>query len=169
MAQRKQYQDTTAYEQKLQRVMDRFGVKDYNYNFDRHGCFIDFEYKNNMYRFEHSVEKAKSKGIKLTYGSDAFAQLVLALEDLARLAERGIYDLQTWVEGMKFLPPVQPIPHCFKLLGFTEIPPGPAEVHARFRTLAKIYHPDIKDTGDPKTFMELSDAAEQAKQYFDAR
>ena len=33
-----------------------------------------------------------------------FAQLVKTLEDIARMVERGIYDLSTWIEGMKTLP-----------------------------------------------------------------
>ncbi|SHF53777.1 hypothetical protein SAMN02746089_02114 [Caldanaerobius fijiensis DSM 17918] len=61
--------------------------------------------------------KVKSRGIKLVYGLDAFAQIVLSLEDLARMVERGIYDLQTmgkWYEisASSF----------FKLFGFEQIP-----------------------------------------------
>jgi len=39
------------------------------------------------------VEKERKNGISLSYGSDAFAQLVLSLEDIARMTERGIDEL----------------------------------------------------------------------------
>ncbi|WP_291350400.1 hypothetical protein [Desulfosporosinus sp.] len=90
MGNKKQYGDSDSYERKLERVMERIGVKEFIYNFDRFGCWVEFRYQNELYRFEHSIEKAKSKGINLRYGSDAFAQVVLALEDLARMVERGI-------------------------------------------------------------------------------
>ena len=48
--------------------------------------------------------------IKMAYGSDCFAQIVLSLEDLARMAERGIYELQTWLSGMQYLPPPVVVP-----------------------------------------------------------
>jgi hypothetical protein len=50
------------YERKLEKVMERFGTKDFNYNFDRHGCWIEFRYKGQLYRFDHHVAKEKSKG-----------------------------------------------------------------------------------------------------------
>ena len=116
----KQYADASTYETKLKKVMERLNIKDFNWNYDRHGAWIEFRYKGSLYRFDHSVEKAKSRGVNITYGSDAFAQIVLALEDLARMVERGIYDLQTWVSGMKYLPPAIEIPSFFKTLGFME-------------------------------------------------
>jgi hypothetical protein len=124
----KQYADAVFYESKLNKVMERLGIKEYNYDFSRHGSWVEFRYKGELYRFDHSVEKAKSRGINLTYGSDAFAQIVLALEDLARMVERGIYDLQTWVSGMKYLPPVIEVPSCFKLLGFETIPASEEDI-----------------------------------------
>ena len=82
MGVKKQYGDSDSYERKLERVMERIEVKEFSYNFDRFGCcWVEFRYRNDLYRFEHSIEKAKAKGINLRYGSDAFAQVVLALED----------------------------------------------------------------------------------------
>jgi hypothetical protein len=118
----KQYGSAQSYESKLARVMERLGVKEYDYNFDRHGCWIEFRYRGELYRFDHSVAKAKSRGVNLTYGSDAFAQVVIALEDLARMVELGIYDLSTWVAGLRFLPPPVEVPACFRDLGFDQIP-----------------------------------------------
>jgi hypothetical protein len=153
------------YETKLGRVMERLGVQDYDYNWDRHGCWVQFHYKGELYRFDHSVEKAKQHGANIVYGSDAFAQVVLSLEDLARMVERGIYELQTWVAGLRYLPAAVEPPSFFKFLGFTEIPSGPEEVKDRYRSLAKQMHPDAG--GDAEDFQKLKSAAEQATAYFD--
>lgn len=163
MAKRKQYGDPDFYEKKLAKVMERLGADGFNFNWSRDNCFVEFRYKGELYRFDHSVEKARQHGIELTYGSDAFAQVILALEDLARMVERGIYDLSTWVAGMKYLPPVVEIPSFFKALGFTEMPVGPDEVRTRYRTLAKQLHPD--QGGNAKDFQNLRTAAEQAMKY----
>lgn len=165
MGTRKQYGAADNYEQKLSRVMERLGIKDFNYNFDRFGCWVEFRYRNELYRFEHSIEKARVKGIDLRYGSDAFAQVVLALEDLARMVERGIYELGTWVPGMKFLPPPVELPGFMKALGFEQIPAGSEDVKERFRQLAKKLHPDAG--GSEEDFMRLKDAAEKAMKYFE--
>lgn len=65
----KQYGSAQSYESKLARVMERLGVKEYDYNFDRHGCWIEFRYRGELYRFDHLVIKAKTWGVNLTYGS----------------------------------------------------------------------------------------------------
>lgn len=159
----KQYADASFYESKLAKVMGRFEIKEYNWDWGRHGAWIEFRYKGNLYRFDHSVEKAKSRGINLTYGSDAFAQIVMALEDLARMVERGIYDLQTWVSGMKYLPPVLELPSFLKTLGFTELPESEEDIKTRYRTLAKQLHPD--GGGDSEDFIKLTAASEESIKY----
>lgn len=161
------YASPDKYERKLEIVMERLGVQaeDVYYNWDRFGGFVQFRYKGQLYRFEHSVEKARAKGHNLNFGSDAFSQVVLSLEDLARMVERGIYDLSTWVAGMKFLPPPTTIPECFKELGFAETPAGPEEVDERHRTLSKERHPDAPG-GSHEAFLRLQQAHEQALSYF---
>lgn len=164
MARKKQYAGADYYEPKLQKVMERFGVDTYDFNWDRFGCWVQFRYRGELYRFEHSVAKARDAGFELSYGSDAFAQIVIALEDLVRMVERGIYDLQTWVSGMRFLPPPVEVPSFFRFMGFSEIPSGRSEVRERFRTLAKQMHPD--KGGDPEDFDKLKRASEQCLAYF---
>ncbi|MDR3563414.1 MAG: J domain-containing protein [Negativicutes bacterium] len=165
MPAKKQYADVDFYERKLKTVMERLGADQYNWNWDRHGGWVDFQYHGEWYRFEHSVAKAQARGVKLQYGSDAFAQIVLALEDLARMVERGINELSTWVAGMRFLPPPLEVPAFFKAMGFTEIPAGPEDVNERYRTLAKVMHPDAG--GSAEQFKELQNNATLAKSYFD--
>ncbi len=162
----KQYGPAESYEAKLTRIMERLGVKEFNYDFSRHGSWVEFRYKGQLYRFDHSIEKAQSRGISLKYGSDAFAQIVLSLEDLARMVERGIYDLQTWVAGMKYLPPVIELPSFFKTLGFEQLPSTEEDIKTRYKTLAKQLHPDTG--GNENDFVNLQQASEQAIKYLNS-
>lgn len=162
---KKKYRSADEYERKLARVMERLGVEEYRWNWDRWSAWVQFRYKGELYQFEHSVEKSRERGQKLDYGSDCFAQIVLSLEDIARMVERGIYDLQVWVAGMKYLPPPLEVPEYFRFLGFEQIPSGPEEVRERYRQLAKQMHPDAG--GNEQDFLKLKDAAEKALQYFE--
>lgn len=163
MPSRKQYGPGHAYEMKLKNVMKRLGVQDFNWNYDRFEAWVEFKYKGERYRFDHNVARAQVAKIKLQYGSDCFAQLVLGLEDLARLVERKIYDLQIWVAGMKFLPAPTVVPECFRVLGFDRVPADPDEIRARYKLMAKSAHPDAG--GTPEQFHELQSAFEQAAEY----
>lgn len=164
MGNKKLYADPSFYENKLKKVMARLGIENnkFDWNFDRHGGWVSFYYKGQFYRFEHSVESAKTHGQKLAYGSDAFAQIVLALEDLARLVERGIYDLSTWVAGMKALPPTAFIPDFFQLLGFQKVPTQ-EEVKRAYKEKASVCHPD--KGGSAEDFQILHDAYEKSLEY----
>lgn len=156
----KQYADAGTYEAKLEKVMQRFGADKYDYNWDRFSCWVEFWYKGQLYRFEHSIENAKQHGCDVRYGSDVFAQVVLTLEDIARMTERGIYELQTWVAGLKALPKPKDIPECFKMLGFTETPEL-KELKARHREIIKVAHPDAG--GTQEYFIAIQKAYEQAE------
>lgn len=161
----KQYAPAENYESKLEKVMARLGIEKYNYNWDRFSCWVEFTYKGQLYRFSHSIDNAAAHGQKVRYGSDVFAQVVLALEDLARMVERGIYDLSTWVAGMKYLPPTPEIPDCFRVLGYQHIPENREDVGCRYKQLAKTAHPDAG--GSVEQFQTLSQAYEQALKYFE--
>ena len=165
---KKQYGAADQYERKLTKVMERLGIEEgeFNFNWDRFSCYVEFRYHGQLYRFDHSIEKARARGVELRYGSDAFAQVVLALEDLARMVERGIYDLSTWVAGMRYLPPPIEVPSFFKFLGFEQIPAGPEDVITRYKNLAKEYHPD--SGGNEEDFKRLVKAVERGKAYFEA-
>lgn len=157
----KQYADAGTYEAKLEKVMQRFGAERFDYNWDRFSCWVEFWYKGQLYRFEHSIENAKAHGNDVRYGSDVFAQVVLTLEDIARMTERGIYELQTWVAGLKALPKPKNIPNCFRLLGFTDMPTM-AELKDRHRQVVKTAHPDGGGSSD--YFITIQEAYKQAEQ-----
>ena len=156
----KQYQDASVYEQKLAKVMARLAVDKFDYNWDRHSCWIEFFYESQFYRFEHSVDNAQKNGLSIKYGSDAFAQLVLTLEDIARMTERGIYKLSTWIAGLKALPSSKAVPECLKILGFNNIPTM-SELKVRYRTIAKTAHPDTG--GNAEYFISVEKAYSEAK------
>ena len=161
----KQYAEPAAYEAKLEKVMARLGVEQYDYDWSRFECWVSFTYKGQPYRFSHSVTNAKAHGVNIKYGSDVFAQVVLSLEDLARMVERGIYDLSTWVAGMKYLPAAVELPDCFRVLQFEAIPEDRQEVDRQFKRLAKVAHPDAG--GTEQQFRVLQAAREQALGWFD--
>ena len=161
----KQYAEPAAYEAKLEKVMARLGVEQYDYDWSGFECWVSFTYKGQPYRFSHSVANAKAHGVDIKYGSDVFAQVVLSLEDLARMVERGIYDLSTWVAGMKYLPAAVELPDCFRVLQFEAIPEDRQEVDRQFKRLAKVAHPDAG--GTEQQFRVLQAAREQALGWFD--
>ncbi len=159
----KQYAEPAAYEAKLEKVMDRLGVSEYDYNWDRFSCWVEFRYKGQAYKFSHSVENAQAHGVNIKYGSDVFAQVVLSLEDLARMVERGIYDLSTWVAGMLFLPEPKNLPDCFRVLQFSDVPESPEAIEKQYKRLCKVAHPDAG--GSSEQFQVLTQARESALDY----
>ncbi len=160
----KKYAEPQTYEAKLERVMERLGVEKFDYDWTRRECWIKFWYRGQLYKFVHSVANAQAHGIDIQYGSDVFAQVVLSLEDLARMVERGIYDLSVWVAGMKYLPEAKDIPRCFAAMQFTEIPAQAVAVQERYRKLAKVAHPDTG--GSAEQFAALKEAYQEAMEYF---
>jgi len=151
----KQYADPASYEAKLEKVMGRLGVERYDYDWSRFECWVEFWYKGQPYRFAHSVENANAHGVNIRYGSDVFAQVVLSLEDLARMVERGIYDLSTWVAGMKCLGAGRTLEPCFAALGFIDRPASAEDVKAQYKRMAKSMHPDAG--GDEAAFIALGE------------
>lgn len=157
MASQKIYTDVKFYEDKLKKVMERLGVGKYDYDWTRTTAYVTFFYKNQWYRFDHSTDKANATGkVKLVYGTDVFAQIVLALEDLARMTERGIYELGVWISGMKYLPEVKSLPQCFTDMGYTGSEmPSKEDLDARYKNLLKKAHPD--NGGSTEQFVRLQE------------
>jgi hypothetical protein len=96
--------EQSIYERKLNDVMKSLKVQNYNFNWDRTSCFVEFYHNENFYRLEHSVDKAKKKGITLQNGLDCLMELTQSLEDLYGVINRGMYDFETWISGMKQSP-----------------------------------------------------------------
>lgn len=113
------------YEKKLTDVMKRLKIQNYNFNWERTSCFVEFHYNENFYKFEHSIEKAQKNGIILYNGLDCLRELTQSLEDLCGIIDRGMNDLETWISGMKQSPSETKMP------GFHE------EFEIRYKTLGR--------------------------------
>lgn len=156
---KKQYSgDTAAFEKKLDRVMERLGVKTYTYDWtsSRIGssCYVEMRYGASTYRFENSSEKSKKCGRNLRYASDLFAAVVYSLEGLARAVEQGIFTLDMLLAGVPALPEAVNLEPCFVALGFSQRPTS-EEVKAQYRRMAKVTHPD--HGGDSAAFAALKE------------
>ena len=158
----KLYGPAHIYEAKLRRVLERLDVKQYDWDHSRHEAWIEFRYRGQLYRFQQTVGQAQARGQKIHFGSDCFAQLVLGLEDLARLVKRGIYELGTWIVGMKALPAAVDLPACLVRLGFAERPDR-EQVEARWRALVKSIHPDVG--GSSADFIAMQGAYQEALEF----
>ncbi|OIJ15133.1 hypothetical protein BKP37_06870 [Anaerobacillus alkalilacustris] len=113
-------------ERRLRKVMKRLKVENFNFNYDRSSCYIDFHYQNKIYRLEHSIEKAKDKGlIMLRNGLDCLSELIDSLEDLCQIIQRGTYNLETWIAGMAQSASVEEIPNYVE------------ELHIRYKPIGK--------------------------------
>ena len=112
-------------ERRLVKVIKRLKVQDFNFNWDRNSCFVEFTYQGEGYRLEHSVEKAKEKGIILRNGLDCLNELTQSLEDLCMIIDRGMYDFDTWIAGMKQPPST------------TETPEVHEEIHLKRTAVGK--------------------------------
>ncbi|MBN9654787.1 hypothetical protein GLW00_16450 [Halobacillus litoralis] len=105
-------------EKRLIKVVKRLKVENFNFNWDRNSCFVEFTYQGESYRLEHSVDKAKEKGIILRNGLDCLNELTQSLEDLGLIIDRGMYDFDTWIAGMRQSPSVEETPEVQDELQF---------------------------------------------------
>ena len=164
MPQRRHYSgDPRDWEAKLDRVMTRMKAAPYSWNYDRTSAWIRFERNGEPYYLHQSIGRAGARQVDLYNGVDCLAQLVLTLEDLCRMGERGIYELGTFLAGFKALPPPPAIPEPFRRLGFAEEPTSVEQIRARFKTLTKVHHPDVAG-GDATEFIALRAAYDAALQ-----
>ncbi|SFG46791.1 hypothetical protein SAMN05216353_14610 [Halobacillus alkaliphilus] len=95
------YKEQGMVETNLVNVMKRLKIEDFTFNWDRSSCYVEFSYKEEPYKLEHSIEKARKQGIILKNGMDCLIELTQSLEDLCVIIDRGTYNFQTWISGMK--------------------------------------------------------------------
>lgn len=145
------------FEQKLKRVMERLGVREFRYDWNQSrggsSCWVEMHYNTGVYRFENSAEKSARCGRELIYVSDLFAAVVYSLEGLARAVEQGIFTLDMLLAGVPALPAAPALEPCFRAMGFTVRPTDAEEVRTQYKHLAKTFHPDTG--GSTETFAAL--------------
>lgn len=158
------------YEKKLERVMARLGVKEYNYDWTSSrgssSCYVEMVYNGRVYRFENDIQKSAKYGCNRTCASDLFADVVYTLEGLARSVERGILELDMLMAGIPSLPPAVKVEPCLQVLGFDYTPSTFQEVKQRYWLLAQESHPDKTGSDNSERFQEIQTAYEQAKELF---
>ncbi|MGJ9386211.1 hypothetical protein [Salipaludibacillus sp. CF4.18] len=119
-------------ERRLIKVMKRLKIEDFNFNWDRSSCCIEFHYQGSSYKMEHSLEQAKKQGIvMLRNGLDCLFQLVQSLEDLSQIIERGTYKLDIWISNMK------------QTTVEEETTQYSEEVHIRYKSIEKPTYPEF--------------------------
>lgn len=116
------------YTKRLAGVMAKLEADEYSFDYTGHTAWVEFSYKGQSYRMEHSVSSALVNGNPIRDGMEALCQIVLALEDVGQSPDRGVDDMQSWVEGLRDLSWSAPLPDCFQRLGFTNLPQSEAEV-----------------------------------------
>lgn len=95
------HKEQSVCERKLVKAIKRLKIEDFHFNWDRNSCYIEFSYQGEVYRLDHSVDKAKERGIILRNGLDCLNELTQSLEDLGVIIDRGMYNFETWIIGMK--------------------------------------------------------------------
>lgn len=147
-------------EDKLARVMERLGVKKYDYNWSQQrgggNCYVEMVYKGTAYRFENDAAKSAKCGRGLTYVSDLFAAVVYSLEGLARAVEQDIFTLDMLLAGVPALPAAPALEPCFVDMGFSERPKSADEVEKQYKRMAKAVHPDVPG-GSKEAFVALGE------------
>ncbi|ARI78308.1 hypothetical protein [Halobacillus mangrovi] len=116
-------------EKKLEKVIKRLKIENFHFNWDRSSCFVEFNYQGKSYRLDHSVEKAKERGIILRNGLDCMNDLTQSLEDLCQIIDRGTYKFETWIAGMQHSPAVRETQ-----------PEYQEEFHIKYKTTGKQTH-----------------------------
>ncbi|KHE70943.1 hypothetical protein LD39_10850 [Halobacillus sp. BBL2006] len=120
-------------ERKLVKVIKRLKIENFSFNWDRSSCYVEFNYQGKAYRLDHSVEKAKERGIILRNGLDCMNDLTQSLEDLCQIIDRGTYKFETWISGMQQTPEVR------------EAPEYQEEFHIKYKSTGKQNHqPEYK-------------------------
>ena len=159
-------QSTESAMKKLKLAMERLDVKDFDYgnasSRDDASAWVSFKYKGTTYKFEYSRSKALYYGKTVGKNADILIAIILAIGDLARIAERGIFDFGQLIQGFKSLEYIE-VPKWASFMGFNTRPMNFAMVKDRFNDL-------VKGAMNPNTnaddYRQLQDYMKIAKQYF---
>ena len=178
------YKDWPGYEDKLVRVMNRLGAKliDYDYTGRTRAkrgelspekrpqkAEISFTRGGKFYFLQHTPEQSARGSVPVRLGGDLFAQLVNALEMIARLSEWGLSQLNTesMLSGAQALVPAE-LPEWCKTLGLESLPNDEAEVVRAYRHRIRETHPDAPG-GSAAAFQAVQLAYEHGLAYIARR
>ena len=151
---------------KLENAITRLGATDFDHGTSTGkndaSAYVKFTYKGSAYKFEYSRSRAQYLGIIIPQQKDIFIVLVNGIVDLARLAERGVFDFGQLIQGFKSLEYIE-VPKWASFMGFNTRPMNFAMVKDRFNDL-------VKGAMNPNTnaddYRQLQDYMKIARQYF---
>lgn len=157
---------TAAAMKKLGNAISRLGATDFDYGVsqskDDASAYVSFKYKTNTYRFEYSKARAAYFGVDIPQQKDVLIVLVNGIVDLARLADRGVFDFGQLIQGFKALEFIE-LPKWAVFMGFNTRPVNFQQVKERFNAL-------VKGAMNPNTnrddYQNLQESLKMAKQYF---
>ena len=151
---------------KLERAMERLGAieLDYGQTFGNNDsmAWVQFRYKGQIYRFEYSRTKAAYYNKSVPDEKDLMIAIIYAIQDLAKIAERGVFDFGLLIQGFKHLTFIE-LPSWAAFMGFTAMPISFEQVSARYKWLVKGSMSPEKNATD---FHNLRTAYDVAKQFF---
>lgn len=123
---------------------------------------ITFRYKDEPYKFVYSKGMAQAKGYSISANKDVAIANINAINDLAKIADRGIYDFGKMIQGFKALTLIE-VPSWASFMGFNSMPRNIVEVRTRYNEL-------VKDTMNPERnptdFKLLQQHWESARKFF---
>ena len=158
--------DTKLALRKLENAITRMGAGDVNYNYTNSRtdstAWVEFTYKGSKYRFEYSRSKAEYFGINIPNAKDILIVLINGITDLARLAERGVFDFGQLVQGFKAIEFIE-VPQFALFMRFQTVPRNFVEVKTRYNELVK---GAMRPESNREDFEKLQQAYGLAKQYF---
>lgn len=99
-------------------------------------AWISFKYKGQKYKFEYSQATASYLGISIPDPKDVFVALVNGIIDLARVADRGIFDFGQIIQGFKAIEYIE-TPWWATFMGFNSRPRNVTECEERYKQLVK--------------------------------
>ena len=158
--------DTASAMKKLSNAVSRLGADDLDYGTshtrDYATAYVKFSYKGNVYRFEYSKSRAAYFGINLPQQKDVMIVLINGIVDLARLAERGVFDFGQLIQGFRSLEYIE-VPKWAVFMGFNTRPLNFGQVREKFNSLVK---GAMNPERNPDDYRQLQEYMEIAKQYF---
>lgn len=116
------------YKQRLPVIMQRLGATEFSCDYTSSGAWVSFSYQGQVFRLEYGA----ANGQPASSGAEILCKIIQMLDNLPLDSKPGILDLQSWVEGCLELPWPEPLPDCFRELGFTSLPAVGDEVDEAF-------------------------------------
>ena len=158
--------DTSSAMKKLENAVKRLGAIDFDHGTSTGrndaSAYVKFSYKGNVYRFEYSRSRAQYFGISIPQQKDILIVLVNGIVDLARLAERGVFDFGQLIQGFRALEFIE-VPKWAVFMGFNTRPLNFQQVREKFNSLVKgAMNPET----NPDDYRQLQDYMKIARQYF---